>query len=346
MYKPFLFINLVAMLGFSRNPFPGRDYTVVSGIGVESYQGKYLRRKLSVLEDKFNRKEMADSDYLVDYSISLEGQEALLNSEYLRVGFERTMKNFINLDIRCNEENSGTTLYYSIEIPLIDEGFRTTTKKVKGVGKCRGTSSRCNRKVKQSATDSGSTGDSLDFDLNRGIYNFSEKDATLDSKANECKDKTKLNIFEQFDNIIETAESFTYNLDVTLSLEEVGKEGTEDSELDSELEVNLNFGIDFLPKANGLDQVNEVDFEPLKVTDVEESCLPEVCEKQSFTMREIFNYFGVPIVAGQHECLYDEVNCNEDNNVTQFAPFFEEKVCKGILLAIFVINVPSHTCKS
>lgn len=45
-------------------------------------------------------------------------------------------------------------------------------------------------------------------------------------------------------------------------------------------------------------------------------CTESQCSTQKEVMRNMFNYFGIPVEENKQECLYQGINCNEEDTVT------------------------------
>ena len=70
---------------------------------------KELTIKIETKEEKIRTLQTDDEngDYLITWNINVLGKEYLLNSPYLKAGFEQVVKDYINNDLKCEDENEG-----------------------------------------------------------------------------------------------------------------------------------------------------------------------------------------------------------------------------------------------
>ena len=57
-----------------------------------------------------------NGEYFINWNINLPGKEYLLNSQYLKAGFEQVVKDFINNDLKCEDEDDSSTSFYNVEV--------------------------------------------------------------------------------------------------------------------------------------------------------------------------------------------------------------------------------------
>ena len=88
----------------------------------------------------------SSGEYIVTWDVDLGGKDFLLESSFLKAGLERSVKEFINNDIMCDDELSdelGDSAFFSIEIKTKDE--LSKKGRVSGNGKCKGNRTRCKK---------------------------------------------------------------------------------------------------------------------------------------------------------------------------------------------------------
>jgi len=251
----------------------------------------------SVLDDNRERRLQYDSDdfgkindfseYSVTWSIDLGGKDFLLESDFLKAGLEYSAKAVINRELACEEEFDdealGRTSFFKVRI-IDDDSVSNKAKRISGSGKCRGNATRCKKKIKKSVSDAGK------YDMRKKIGGACET-----------------SIFELFKNTLITASHFNYNVTLDLINDFSGNLG---------LDLNVNFQESI---GDGLNQIDSVVFEaedPVEISiDCDERCLIQR-EEQRPIMIEIYSSFGIPFDDNLHECLFDGVNCNDEDLVT------------------------------
>ena len=232
-----------------------------------------------------------NGEYLITWTINLKEQNSLLDSPYLKASFEQIMKDFINKEIKCEGElEDSSTSFYSFEI--ID-GSRTKKDKIKiaGSGKCKGRAKRCRRNIKETVSDAGRSPNIFDISNNTKPRN------------NFCETFGQTSLFDSFKYITTTASFFNYNVDVGVIEDILGN-------------LELDYNVEFVSSVgDGLDQIKEVIFDEEDVVEVSTTCVEPECSIQKSVMEQILSYFNVPLIENQHECVYEGVNCDQNDKV-------------------------------
>ena len=248
------------------------------------------KEKKNLRDEKHRTLQTEDESgaYFVSWNLNLNGNENVLDSDYLRASFEQIAKDYINNDIKCEDEtDETTTTFTSFEI----DDSKTKTKKLAtaGSGKCLGKRKKCFRLIKQTKP---------------GPVNGSNSNITNKDRRNFCANFRESTIFESFQDIIIAASFFNYFVDVDIIQDTVGN-------------LNLDYIVSFEPSVgDGLDQLDNITLDPFDPEDTNSICVDEECIQQKETMLEIFNHFDIPIVENQHECAYEGINCNQEDKVT------------------------------
>ena len=270
------------------------------------------------------RKAQADGQFKVSWSLSLGGRESLLeDSEFLRFGFEQSVKDYINNDIRCssNPALKGAE-FFGVEI-LVDATSRRETRRraVSGNGKCKGDVIKCKKglKTKQSRSE---LLDSIETATSRIVKAQHDTD-----DYQFCVGFNKSTVFDSFKEKLVTASTFSYAVDV----------GTI-KDLEGSLE--LKYDVSFTPDSSeGLDKVNDVDMGADEPAPIAPICSTKQCETQKDTMRHIFNHYTLPWEETKHECLYQGISCNDDDLITQFWMGKIYQYLEFIQLCILFLNI-------
>ena len=253
-----------------------------------------------------HRKIKKDSgEYMVTWSLSLAGKDFLLESKFLKAGFEQSVKDYINNDIFCssNLEVKGAE-FIGVEIVMRADN-RRKMRAVSGNGKCRGDIKKCKVPLK-AKREQVADDDLFDDDSTR---RYRAADASKVVKATHAKNEfceifLQSTIFDAFKERLITASFFNYNVNV-------------DVINDLEGNLDLNYDVTFVPSnGNGLDQMDDVSLDAEEPTEIRTVCIDSQCTSQKSVMRDIFKYFDIPFDDKKHECLYQGINCNVDNMVT------------------------------
>ena len=226
--------------------------------------------------------------------IDLKGNEDVLkDSDYLIASFEQIVKDYINNDIKCeNESEETSTAYTSMKI-----NFSETNKKklaIAGSGKCIGRRKNCFKFIKQTKPKK------------QGRLKSINSNSTNNGKDLVCENFRESEIFESFKNVTISASFYNYFVDVKIVRDTVENldlnlieryEGVDDNALGDIDDVGVSYDCDTVKKRDTI-------------------CDDE-CTQQKETMLEIFSHFNIPIVEDQHVCAYEGINCNDDERVTQ-----------------------------
>ena len=99
---------------------------------------------------------------------------------------------------------------------------------------------------------------------------------------------------------------------------------------DLEGNLNLQYDVTFQPaNTNGLDQIKEVALDAKDPVQINPTCQDATqCLTQRGILREIFEYYDIAWDDNKHECLYEGINCNEQDLVTQI--WMGKSQCKYI----------------
>ena len=246
--------------------------------------------------DRAVRNTRASGQFLVTWDLSLGQHESLLESIFLRAAFEQSVKDYINNDILCSDNiDVKGAEFFGVELPVPVLDSAGKLKAVSGNGKCKGDLSKCKKPLK--------------VKKEKKVGKYREPDASKVVKAIHSSDEfcdifLSSTIFDAFRERLMQAATFNYNVDV-------------DVINDLEGSLDLKYDVSFEPAAgNGLDQVDEVDMDPEEPVSINPVCTESQCSTQKDVMRNMFNYFGIPVEENKHECLYQGINCNEEDMVT------------------------------
>ena len=261
------------------------------------------------------RSKQANGQFVVTWNLNLGGKESLLDSAFLKAGFEQSVKDYINNDIFCSADLSiKGAEFFGVEIAHETEGSLEKSRAVSGNGKCKGDISKCKPpiKAKKKPKKVDATDDEDGDDVFDDVFKRRElwvPDASRVVKATHSRDEfcdifLSSTIFEAFEERIMTASTFNYNVDVDVVSDLMGS-------------LDLKYDVSFEPaSSDGLDQVQDVDGDPQEPVAIEIECSESQCLTQRNVMKNIFNHFGIPFDENKHECLYQGINCNSADTVT------------------------------
>jgi len=256
----------------------------------------------------------------VTWDIGLGGKDFLLESDFLKAALELSVKEFINNDLVCNDEqgidvdDTDLTSFYSIEIN--NDSDLNKLKRISGNGKCRGNRTRCKKNVKKSISDAGKVNESIGFSgIPTSSVSFPENETSAHYEAKLSHNSTTKNdfcniflgtsIFDLFRDALITASFFNYNVDLELINDLSGS-------------LDLNYRIEFVESSgDGLEQIQDVDFvadDPIEITT---ACSETQCENQRSIIRDIFLHYEITFDEEKHECLFEDINCNQEDLVIQ-----------------------------
>ena len=238
---------------------------------------------------------VGSKEYSVTWDIDLGGKDALLESDFLKAGLEYSVKDYINKKLQCeareNEDLEGAS-FFKVRIENIED--ENKVKRLSGNGKCKGNRTRCKKKIKKSISDAGKHPENA-TGLSYGYKKFSTSDSCETS------------IFEMFKDTLITASFFNYNVTLDVINDFAG-----------DLKVDLNVAFQE-SSGDGLDQIESVSFdaeEPVEINvDCDTSC-QEQRQKQRSIITNIYNSWKIPFDDNEHECLFEGINCNEQDLVT------------------------------
>jgi len=252
--------------------------------------------------DRILRDLSVDLDYNVEWTINLGGKDSLLESEYLKAGLERSIKEFINNDIRCsdelNNEFENSAAFFGIEI-LIDDSDANKLKRISGNGKCRGNRTRCKKRIKRSISDAGKNDKNSSYIVEKDDF---------------CTAFQGTTIFDIFNRTLALAASFHYNVDLELINDLSGS-------------LDLNYIVTFEEEFDGLNEIEDFDIEPDDPIAVTTICEENQCDNQASIIHEIFTYFNIPFNKDEDVCLHESINCNFEDNLVSHIWIGKNFVC-------------------
>ena len=243
--------------------------------------------------------------YLVTWSLSLGGKEYLLESAFLRAGFEQSVKDYINNDILCSDDVSiKGAEFYGVEIEDIVERQLAKNMAVNGNGKCKGAITKCKIPIKSKAIRVEDD-DTFQNDDDEDSRKKNSKVVKATYRNDEfCDVFLSSTIFDAFEERLLTASYFNYNVNVDVINDLMGN-------------LKLQYNVTFQPtKTDGLHQIEDVVLDPEEPIQINPTCTGSQCLSQRDIMRKIFVYFGIPFDENKHECLYQGINCNSIDMVT------------------------------
>ena len=246
--------------------------------------------------------------FSVTWNLDLGGKEFLLESSFLKAAFEQSVKDYINNDILCSDDlNVKGAEFFGVEI--VGETNKQTKKwkAVSGNGKCKGDIKKCKvpirAKRQEVAEDDAFDDDEFDDDGSSNKH----QNLVMAARAKDgfCDIFLTSTIFDAFRERLLMAAYFNYDIDV-------------DVINDLEGNLNLKYDVTFHPeKAHGLDEIEEVALDAADPVQINPTCQDATqCLTQRGIMKEIFQYFNLAWDDNKHECLYEGINCNEEDLVT------------------------------
>ena len=246
-----------------------------------------------------NRRTQVGGQFVVTWSLSLGGQESLLEeSDFLRAGFEQSVKDYINNDIRCSDNiNIKGAEFFGVQIETGTEEQRIGRKRaVSGNGKCKGDVIKCRKGLKSKGRS----------DRRMSVVKLTDDDDEF------CDKFLKSTIFDSFEERLLIASTFNYNVDV-------------DTIASLEGSLELKYDVSFEPgEADGLNKVEDVDMDAEEPKSINPKCTASQCLSQREVMKKIFFHFDLIWDENKHECLYEGINCDTDDLVTHiwFGEYF------------------------
>ena len=254
-----------------------------------------------------HRKLQTNGQFVVTWDLSLGGQESLLESAFLKAGFEQSVKDYINNDIRCSDNvNVKGAEFFGVKIPDPTTSDRRMKRAVSGNGKCKGDIKKCKVPIKAKKEqindddifdDAFRRRDLTVADASRVVKAFHTDDVFCDIFLSST-------IFDTFKERLLTASAFSYDVDVDVINQLQGN-------------LQLKYDVSFEPaQGDGLDQVEEVDGDADEPVPIDTVCTASQCFSQQAVMRQIFDYFSLSWDDNKHECLYQGINCDTNDLVT------------------------------
>ena len=237
-----------------------------------------------------------NGQFLVTWSLDLAGKEDLLESDFLRAGFEQSVKDYINNDILCSDDLSiKGAEFFGVEIEESVGRQKEKNMAVSGNGKCKGDVSKCKVPIKAKKNK---------VDNDDDVFRASKVVKAMHRDEEFCDVFLRSTIFDAFEERLLTASFSNYNVDVNVINDLKGG-------------LNLNYDVTFQPsKTDGLNQLEDVALDAKDPIEINPTCIESQCMTQRDVMREIFVYFDIPFDESKHECLYQGINCNSNDMVT------------------------------
>ena len=177
-------------------------------------------------------------------------------------------------------------------------------KAVSGNGKCKGNIAAC--KVPIQLKRAKVSDDDVFDDIYDDLLDKQQKIVrALHAKNDFCDIFLSSTIFDAFRERLLMAAFFNYDVDVGVIN-------------DLEGNLNLQYDVTFQPaNTDGLDQIKEVALDAKDPVQINPICQDATqCFTQRGIMREIFQYYDLAWDDNKHECLYEGINCNEQDLVT------------------------------
>jgi len=248
------------------------------------------------------RNTKANGQFIVTWDLNLGGQESLLDSVFLRAGFEQSVKDYINNDILCSDDLSVKGAeFFGVELPIPDsneEGGKRKKRAISGNGMCKGDIRRCEKPVQLKKKIKNAEANVLKNQISSNAPKLTQP------KKDDCAVFLSSTIFDAFKEMLLMASAFNYDVDV-------------DTINDLEGNLDLSYEVDFQPTdGDGLDKIDDVGMEPEEPVAIDPACTESQCFSQREVMKNIFSYFGIPFDENKHECMHQGINCNSEDLVT------------------------------
>ena len=256
------------------------------------------------------RRTQVNGQFLVTWSLSLGGNEFLLESAFLRAAFEQSVKEYINNNILCSDDLSLKGVeFFGVEIENDSVRKQRILKAVSGNVKCHGDVNKCKipiklKRKKVADDDVFRNDDVFRDDDDNSVDKYSNLIKTIKSSGDFCENFLKTTIFDAFDERLLTASAFNYNVNVDVI-----------SDLQGSLDLKYNVLFEPAPTA-GLNQIEDVDAIPNEPVPISDICAESQCITQSQVIQRIYQHFELSYDANKHECLYQGINCNTRDMIT------------------------------
>lgn len=267
---------------------------------------KHLHSK-NKLQPRFLRN--AEVESVISLNVDLGSKaHVIYQSPFLKAGLEQSIKDYLNLDVGCNNEILDRPAFYSVEL----NGDDTQQKVSKHKDVCEGyeiqnatqgveNRTTCTRNYVR-CQDVGRTKCKERVFSWAAVMNKMKREYAQPS--GQSKSKCQYSIFDFFAEKVISASRFNYNLDIEV-INEIGTN------------FKLDYKVTFIPdQSNELNQIQGlgVNFEePVPVTTI---CSRDECINQEQTMKRLFSHFDIAYDEEKHECLQEGINCDNENVVT------------------------------
>ena len=232
-------------------------------------------------------------EFVLEWGVNLGQQDSVLETPFLKAGLEQSIKDYLNLQLKCGSANkmTGHSSFHSLSVDKTDS---TTQKKsvLSGIGRCLGNRSECSRRLAATAAEKSD----------------SKIPPTESNKLKDlCDDLNNSTLFEMFDRIFVSGLFFSYNADIQAERKQL------------EESLDLDFNVTFVPaKADGLDSVEEVELTLQRIEPTSTECEEAQCTTQKNTILSILRHFGIDHDEAQHECEFIGINCNDNDLIKYF----------------------------
>jgi len=236
-----------------------------------------------------------DGQFKVTWNLNLGGRESLLESDFLRAGFEQSVKDYINNDILCSDDLSVKGAeFFGVSIDAKSDGEIGKKIAISGNGLCKGDIRRCEKPIQLKRKIKNAEENSFNRKISKATQN----------KESFCDVFLSSTIFDSFEERLLTASTFNYDVDVSTINDLEGN-------LDLTYEVKFESA-----DGSGLDQIDDVSLDPDEPLEINPQCSASQCAIQRDVIRGIFEYFGVAFDENKHECLNQGINCNSEDLVS------------------------------
>ena len=230
-----------------------------------------------------------EGQFTIHWNVNIGDKASLLETSYLKVGLEQSIKDFINLKIMCDPTKRNVkTAFRSLSIRKIST-FTGKQQILSGSGKCNGDPDTCKKSLQEKDSKLKKT---------RSI------EKTSIQKSSPCENFETTTLFDLFDEIFVDGLFFNYNVDL------------EDQKNELKDSLELDFNVSFLPtKSASLEPIEEVDLSFKRMVNATSNCSKPQCKVQKEIVFELFRYFGVEVDESLHECEHNNIMCHEDDLV-------------------------------
>ena len=232
-------------------------------------------------------------EFVLEWGVNLGQQDSVLETPFLKAGLEQSIKDYLNLQLKCGNANklTGHTSFHALSVDKTDSTTQKTSV-LSGIGRCLGNRSECSRRFAATAAEKSD----------------SKIPPTESNKLKDlCDDLNNSTLFEMFDRIFVSGLFFSYNADIQAERKQL------------EESLDLDFNVTFVPaKADGLDSVEEVELTLQRIEPTSTECEEAQCTTQKNTILSILRHFGIDHDEAQHECEFIGINCNDIDLIKYF----------------------------